>query len=114
MLKRFADRMEVDLEAEIILNNTSYKGKIENISEEGFFIKIFPRNCSIDFPMGIILKLIPELPSGESESLDCKVVWSEKDAADGVTNNLGLQILELPPHYDEFVKTLFSSHMGIF
>jgi hypothetical protein len=46
--------------------------------------------------------------------MDCKVVWSEKNALDGVTNNLGLQILEIPPQYDEFVKTLYMSHMGTF
>jgi hypothetical protein len=56
--------------------------------------------------------LKPELPSGETVTLDCKVVWSEKDKLDGVTNNLGLEILEIPPQYDAFVKTL-TANMGI-
>ncbi|MHA2010672.1 MAG: PilZ domain-containing protein [Promethearchaeota archaeon] len=114
MQKRFSDRIKVDLEAEIILNNASYEGKIENICDEGIFMKVFPENCDIDFHPGTIFKLIPELPFGEAVSLDCKVIWSEKDAADGVTNNLGLQILEIPPEYDEFVKTLNTSQIGIF
>jgi hypothetical protein len=36
-MKRFSDRMTVNLGAEIILNNTWYEGKIENISKEGIF-----------------------------------------------------------------------------
>jgi hypothetical protein len=114
MLKRFVDRIGVDLEAEIIFYNKSYEVKIENLSENGFFIRTFPEHDSIDFHSGTIFKLKQELPSGEEVSMDCKVVWSEKNVLDGVTNNLGLQILELPPQYDEYVKTLYTSHMGIF
>ncbi|MHA2219367.1 MAG: PilZ domain-containing protein [Candidatus Hodarchaeales archaeon] len=114
MLKRFSDRIGVDLEAEIIFNNTSYEVKIENVSENGILIRAFPEDDSVDFHPGTIFKLKQELPSGEEVSMDCKVVWSEKDALDGVTNNLGLQILEIPPQYDEFVKTLYMSHMGTF
>lgn len=114
MLKRFSDRMEIDLEAEIIFNNTSYEVKIENVSENGVLIRTFPEHDSIDFHPGTIFKLKPGLPFGEEISIDCKVVWSEKDALDDVTNNLGLEILEIPPQYDEFVKTLYMSHMGTF
>ncbi len=113
MLKRFADRMNVELEAEIILNNERYEGKVENVSEEGVFLRTFPEHGSVDLHPGTIFELIPELPSGEAVSLDCEVIWSEQDAGDGATNNVGLKILEIPPQYDDFVKTLYSSNMGI-
>jgi hypothetical protein len=110
MQRRFVDRIYVYLEAEIIFNNTSYEGKIENVSEKGVLIRTFPENCSVDFHPGTIFKLKQELPSGEEVSIDCKVLWSEKDKLDGISNNLGLEILEIPPQ----VKTLYSSHMRIF
>ncbi|MHA2219382.1 MAG: PilZ domain-containing protein [Candidatus Hodarchaeales archaeon] len=114
MLNRFSGRMNVDLETEIIFNNTSYEAKIENVSEEGLLIRIYPEHGSVDFYPGTIIKLKLEIPSGEKVSIDCNVVWSKKDVLDAVTNNLGLQVLEIPPQYNEFVKTLFTSHMGIF
>lgn len=114
MLKRFSDRMDVGLDADIILNNERYEGKIENVSDAGCFLRIFPEHGSIDLHPGTIFELKPELPSGKAVSLDCRVVWLEKNALDGAPNTIGLQFLELAPEYDEYVKTLFTSHMGIF
>lgn len=113
MFKRFSDRMDIDLEAEITLNNESYAGKIENVSEEGCFLRTFPEHGFMDFHPGMIFELKPELPSGKAVSLDCRVVWLEKDASESVTNSAGLQFLESAPEFDEYVKTLFTSHMGI-
>jgi hypothetical protein len=56
MMKRFSDRIEIDLEAKIIFNNKSYEVKIENVSENGFFIRTFPEHDSIDFHPGTIVK----------------------------------------------------------
>jgi hypothetical protein len=114
MERRSSERIKADLGAEIILNNINYPGKIENISDEGLFVKVLSEDLTLDFHPGTIFKLIPELPSGKEICLECRVVWSEKDSIDGVTDNLGLRILETTPEYDEFVKSLYMSNTGIF
>jgi hypothetical protein len=112
-MKRFSDRIPVSLEAEVVFNNARFDGKIENLSEEGIFIRIFPENGSADFQSGTVFKLYIELPTSETVSLDSRVVWSEVDAPGNGANNIGLEILEKPPLYDEYVKTTFTANSGI-
>jgi hypothetical protein len=107
-MKRFSDRIPVSLEAEVVFNNARFDGKIENLSEEGIFIRIFPENGSADFQSGTVFKL-----TSETVSLDSRVVWSEVDAPGNGANNIGLEILEKPPLYDEYVKTTFTANSGI-
>lgn len=113
MNNRYSDRIPVELEAEVVLDNHGYEGKIENISDEGIFLKAFSDGISLDFTGGTIIQLKPDLPFGEQVELECRVVWSKKDKENRYTNEIGLEILNPPPSYDEYVKTLLGSQLGV-
>ncbi len=114
MVRRRSNRIPVEFEAELTSNGIRYEVVIENLSEDCIYIRTFPKKTAVDFPTGTTLKLEFQLPSGETLNLHCKVIWSNKTKPNGLTNNLALEIIEIPLTYDEFFKTLFINTRGIF
>jgi hypothetical protein len=114
MVRRRSNRIPVEFEAELTSNGIRYEVVIENLSEDCIYIGPFPKKTTVDFPTGTTLELEFQLPSGETLNLHCKVIWSNKTTPNGLTNNLALEIIEIPLTYEEFFKTLFINTMGIF
>ncbi len=113
MVRRCSNRIPVKFEAELISNGIRYDGVIENLSEDCIYIRTLPKKTAVDFPPETTLELEFQLPSGETLNLHCKVIWSNKTTPNGLTNNLGLEIIEIPLTYEEFFKTLFIHTMEI-
>ena len=106
MEKRRHKRRRVNLTAERISGNMKHAVFIENLSEDGI--------CIITTPSTTITNLEPETPvtvrlklsSGEMLNLDCRVVWSHKTEPHGMTSSIGMEIIDPPQKYKEFVKNL--------
>jgi hypothetical protein len=106
MEKRRSERKIVTLKAEIVSGDKSYAGVVENISEEGIYVITTPSKNPMDFTHGTMVELKFQLHSGEGMNLHCKVIWAYKTPPHGLTNSIGVEIIEPPAQYKEFLKTL--------
>ena len=107
MDKRRLQRLRVNLKAERISGRGNHTVFIENISEQGILILI-PHSSEIKkFRPGTGIDLKFKLNSGKAISLNCKVRWSyPKTPPEGLTDSIGLEIIEPPDEYRNFVKAL--------
>jgi len=99
MEQRRSKRIIVTLEAELILNDTSYKGFIENLSEDGVYVITSPTKTTVNFNPGETIELKFRLPSGEILDMNCRVVWSYKTPPHGLTNSIGMEIINPSQKY---------------
>ncbi len=103
---RHSRRIIVRLKAECISGHSNNAVFIENISEDGMYMITTPAKTPIAYIPGTILELKPQFPSGETLHLHCRVVWSYKTPPHGLTDSVGVEIIDPPPKYKEFLKTL--------
>ncbi len=107
MENRRSERKTVHLKAERISGDTSYAVFIENISEYGINIITAPAESGTNFIPGASLDLKLQLSSEETINLHCRVRWLYQNTPpDNLTNSIGIEIIDPPLRYKEFVKKL--------
>jgi hypothetical protein len=107
MERRRSDRIQIRLKAERISGDSSQSVFIENMSESGICMITAPSGHSVAFQPGteVVLKL--ELSTGNTLDINCRVVWSyQKTPPDGLTNNVGMEVIDPPLKYKELIETL--------
>jgi hypothetical protein len=105
MERRRAKRVTVNLKAERISCTKNCSVFIENLSETGISMITSPTNNKVYVPgSGINLKL--KLSTGDTIKLNCNVKWYYDSSSDDMTNSVGLEIIDPPDDYMEFLKTL--------
>jgi len=108
MERRQFKRKVVKLKAERISGNEHRAVFIENISENGIYMITAPSKATTNYIPGTELDLKFQFSSGEAIDLHCKVIWSYKRTPpDGLADSIGLEIIDPPLKYREFVKTLY-------
>lgn len=111
MEKRFFDRLAVSISASIVSGNGTYSGFIDNVSECGIgYLLTSLRHVSTDFTPAKRVLMSFQIPSGETLALDCEVKWFYRAASDGDKLTLGMEIIEPPSKYNDYIKTLFSKN----
>lgn len=93
MERRIAERVSVSYRAELIYNEKSYAGIIENISKRGLKVITFSTVHRAHFKTGSMLELKFQTDSGDILNINCKVKWSSKISPDGLINRVGMEIL---------------------
>ena len=83
-----------------------FTGVVENLSNQGVYIRTFPAKVPIDYYPGTTLELKFQLLSGEALSLNCRVKWSIKIPPDDLTSRMGMEILNPSPNYNKLLKIL--------
>ncbi len=107
MEKRHSRRIKVDLDAERISGDEKYGVFIENISECGIHIITTHSNEHRKYAPGTDIDLRFHFSSGETLNLHCRVRWAySKVPPNGLTDCIGLEIINPPPKYIEFVRAL--------
>jgi hypothetical protein len=107
MERRRSKRITVSLKAERISGNMKKAVMIENISERGISMITAPAKTAARFKPGIDVRLKLRLSTGEILDLDCKVRWSyPRLPTEGLTSNVGLEVIDPPQKYKKFVKAL--------
>ncbi|MBI5049838.1 MAG: PilZ domain-containing protein [Nitrospirae bacterium] len=107
MEKRRFERKKVYLKAERISGDENRAVFIENISEHGIQIITVPAESIIEFFPGTPIDLKFELSSGDTINLNCAVRWSYHNSPpDDITTTIGMEIIDPPLRYREFVKNL--------
>lgn len=104
-------RIPVHFEAELSSRDKSYFGIIENFSEEGICMTTEPSQPAINFAPESPLELVFTPPSGEVLSLKCTARWYHKTPTEGLTNSIGMEIVDSPPEYQEEFLYCYSSYL---
>ena len=107
--KRRSKRKNVNINGEIILDELTCAGHIENVSENGIYVKISsedPLSSSVRFTPGMELRIHFQSPSGEMLKLQCKVIWSYKAEPHGLTERIGMEVIFPPPGFMKLYKEL--------
>lgn len=103
--RRASKRVTVNLKAERISCTDNCSVFIENISETGIYMITAPGKKN-EFRPGTELDLELELSSGKTINLNCNVKWSFETSPEDSTKSVGLEIIDPPREYKEFLKTL--------
>lgn len=107
MEKRRSKRIKVNLKAERISGDEKYGIFIENISENGIHILTTASREHVKYSAGSDVDLHFKLTNGKTLNLHCKVRWScLKTPPNGLTDSIGLEIINPPSQYIDFVRTL--------
>lgn len=96
----------VSLNAELIADDISYAGIVELISGNRIYLIGNPSSDSNYFHTGTEIDLKLQLSSGNEIKLPCKVTWSYKTPPYGLTHSMGMEVLEQPREYIEFLNKL--------
>jgi ACT domain-containing protein len=106
MERRHHKRITIRLNAESITGDTNFSVFIENVSESGISMITAPSSIPKDFTQDQTIKLQLKLSSKEILGLRCKVKWSHRTAPRSSEYSVGLEIIEPPEAYINFVRTL--------
>lgn len=98
--KRVAKRIIAGYKAEITYEDKTYQGVIENLSETGVNVTIAIQENELDFTPGKELKLKFEIQPCGTLNLNCTIRWSSKLPPHGLTNSIGLEIID--PNWEEY------------
>lgn len=104
--KRTHERIIARLKAVLTHENISYVGMIENISEHGLYMISLPIKHKINFRPGSLHEMKLRTLPGKSVTLHCNVQWAYKTPPYGLTNSVGMEILNPSQAYKEFLGTL--------
>ena len=100
MGKRVFERIPVNIESDIFYSNTIHAGMIANISKKGMYIK-----TEICPPFKSKLEVL--IPF-KDETLKVPVRVKRLVKSDDIYNGMGVELLNLPQNYLEFVDSLKS------
>lgn len=107
MEKRSFRRIKVNLKAERISGDEKHGVFIENISESGIYMITAPSKTHKKYTPGTDIDVKFHLSTGKTLDLHCKVKWAySKIPPNGLTDCIGLEIIDPPLQYIEFVKSL--------
>ena len=98
MEKRTCERIATNLEAKFFCGDYLHRGTITNVSEKGICI-----NTVMCFPHGTNVKLL--IPVKE-DILEVPVQVKRVAKKDGFYNTMGLELLNSPQNYMEFLNGL--------
>lgn len=101
MQKRRSKRTIKRLEVKFISGDISYRGITSNLSEYGIFVR-----TTKGLAPGTVLELKLYLPSGETITLSGNVKRTVKTQLYNVKNGMGIELIDPPLKYTEFLKTL--------
>ena len=107
--KRRSKRKNVDIKGEIILDDSSCAGTVENIAENGLYMETLSEyhlNSSVRFTPGMEVNVHFQSPSGETLKLHCKVMWSYKTEPHGLTEKIGMEVIFPPPGFIDLYNEL--------
>ncbi len=96
----------VSFKVELVTGATRLAGFIEQLSEDGIYMKTAPTKDVIDFSPGKTFEVKFQPLSGETLCLQCRVKWSYRTPPHGLTNSVGMEIIDPQPTFKEFFKSL--------
>ncbi len=105
MERRRSRRVTVNLKAERISCTENCSVFIENLSKSGISMISVAENNKHYVP-GSEIDLELEMSNGETINLNCNVKWAYENSPEDSSNNVGLEIVDPPKDYLEFINAL--------
>ncbi len=105
MERRRCKRVAVSIKAERISCNKDCSVFIENLSERGIYMITAPVKKN-EYVPGTEIDLELELSTGQTIDLNCNVKWAYDNLPEDLTYSVGLEIIDPPRAYIEFIKDL--------
>lgn len=102
--RRRSRRLSVNLKAERLSCTNNCSVFIENLSEKGIHMITAPAKNPKLFVPGSAVELNLKTGNGETIKLHCNVKWSYDNSPEDMTNSVGLEIIDPPETYLEFLK----------
>jgi len=102
--RRRLKRLTVNLKAERLSCTNNCSVFIENLSEKGIHMITAPAKNPNLFVPGSSVELKLKTMNGETIKLQCNVKWAYDNSPEDMTNSVGLEIIDPPDTYLEFVK----------
>ena len=103
--RRRAKRLTVNLKAERLSCTNNCSVFIENLSDKGIHMITAPSKNPKLFVPGSEVELKLKITTGRIINLQCNVKWFYDNSPEDLTNSVGLEIIDPPQEYLEFVKT---------
>jgi hypothetical protein len=104
---RIRNRVPVLLDGELISNRGHFFAVVNNISENGIFVKIplneKEKNHSFDLDF-FSLKL--QLPTGDLVNLNCTKKWSYQHSSGSLIEHMGIGVIDPPKQYKIYFNSL--------
>ena len=105
MERRRSPRKKVQIKADLIFDGGSFSGNIVNVSTHGIYLETDSKEVlrtSTRFGPGTEYEVRFSIPSGREIRLRCKVIWSYRAEPDGLTKQIGMDVIFPPPDYIDF------------
>ena len=106
MERRRAKRISVQIAAERLSCSNNCSVFIENLSESGIQMITAPAKTRNLFVPGADVELNLKTAHGNTIHLECSVKWVYDNSHEDLTNSVGLEIIDPPFEYKEFIKNL--------
>ena len=107
MEKRRHKRIYIHLKARITVDEQTYDGYIENISESGIgYLMSSPGRFKDDFLSNKSIDLNLLMQPDNMIVLDCIATWAKRGMVSDKTIGVGMKILDPPNEYINWVNTL--------
>jgi len=107
MERRRHKRIYIHLKARITVDDRTYDGYIENISESGIgYLISSQQSIKDDFLSSKSIELSLQMQPGKTIVLDCIAKWAKKGLASGKTIGVGMNIIDPPLEYGNWVSAL--------
>jgi hypothetical protein len=112
MEKRKSRRLAVNVEVKLLSGGNHYEGTIENISMDGIFMHMTtaPAQSAKDFVPSTIIQIKFQPAQGNHLDIQCNVRWLHihEEAPDNLVHKMGVEILDPPSDYKDWVKTILA------
>ncbi len=107
MERRRHKRIYVHLKATITVDDQTYEGYVENISEIGIgYLMSSPGRFKDDYLSNKSIELTMQMEPGQTIVLNCVAAWAKKGLVSGKTVGVGMNIIDPPPEYKDWVKNI--------
>ncbi len=107
MENRRSERITDSLDVEIVSGGVVYAGLILNCSVEGMYMVTATTYDVVDIPASSKIEVKCKLPTGDEIKMNCEVKWFQtKPSPYGVTFSMGMQLLDPPVKYTEYLNSL--------
>ena len=105
--KRRHKRVYVHLKARITVDEQTYNGYIENISESGIgYLMSSPGRFKDDYLSNKSIDIDMQMQPGKTIVLSCVATWAKRGLVSDKTIGVGMNIINPPLEYLDWVKTL--------
>jgi hypothetical protein len=105
--------MVINVDAELITEDTRIAGVLTSISADCVCIETFPGEVAVDLSEGNLFHVEFQTESGEKLLLFCSVIWSKKISSEAGPVTTCLKLEETSPEFETYFKAIFSRDEGI-